>query len=75
MPSLETPVLTVDANTIHRIDTRNVSNTLAAIPTGLFTNILCAGRKPLQYMDPVLPMLGLNRGGTSLGKPELEVVE
>ncbi|OBT85993.1 hypothetical protein VE02_06368 [Pseudogymnoascus sp. 03VT05] len=26
MPSLETPVLTVDANTIHRIDTRNVEN-------------------------------------------------
>lgn len=26
MPSLDTPVLTVDANTIHRIDTRNVEN-------------------------------------------------
>jgi hypothetical protein len=25
MPSLETPVLTDDANTIHRIDTRNAS--------------------------------------------------
>lgn len=37
MPSLETPVLTVDANTIHRIDTRNVSTRSLRFPLD-FTN-------------------------------------
>ncbi|KFX90002.1 hypothetical protein O988_08382 [Pseudogymnoascus sp. VKM F-3808] len=32
-------------------------------------------RKPFQYMDLVLPMLGLNRRGTSLGEPQLEAME
>lgn len=50
MPSLETPVLTVDANTIHRIDTRNVSTRSLRYPHWTLTdNLFCRLKTSLVY--------------------------